>query len=164
MNNNFDAYDLYDFYLEVKDLKEKAHAVQVERVEVGEFYNQRERKSEKKIILRFVNRKKCMILNKTQAGAMVDITGTSKVSGWIGAQVVLMAGRATNGRETIVVTTAAESGDPNLMYPESVNAKFLRMIVQLGMDQQEGEKILSDCEMSYEVACMKLVEVYGAKV
>lgn len=111
------VYDLYEFYLDAHDLKDKAHVVTVESVKVDSVINPRAHKPEKKIILRFVNRRKSMILNKTQAGAMMEIAGTDDYNKWKGAEVVLIAGRASNGRDTIVVTTRENSGDIDLMYP-----------------------------------------------
>lgn len=119
---NGSIYDLYEFYLEPRDLKEKAHVVTVESVRVDNVINPRARKPEKKIVLRFVNRRKSMILNKTQAGAMAEITGTDEYMKWKGAEVVLVEDRAVNGRATIKITTREESGDIDLMYPADAPA------------------------------------------
>ena len=116
--SNGSIYDLYEFYLEPRDLREKAHVVTVESVRVDNVINPRAHKPEKKIVLRFVNRRKSMILNKTQAGAMAEITGTDEYMKWKGAEVVLTEGRAGNGRQTIVITTKEESGDIDLMFPK----------------------------------------------
>lgn len=110
------VYDLYEFYLEPRDLKEKAHLVTVANVRVENVINPRARKPEPKIVLSFLNRKKKMILNKTQAGAMVDLTGTDIYSKWIGHEVVLVEDTAGNGRQTIRITTREESGDIDLMF------------------------------------------------
>lgn len=114
---NGSIYDLYEFYLDARDLKEKAHVVVVESVRVDSVINPRARKPEKKIVLRFVNRRKSMILNKTQAGSMAEITGTDEYMKWKGIEVVLVAGTASNGRATIVITTKELSGDVDLMFP-----------------------------------------------
>lgn len=113
---NGSIYDLYEFYLEPRDLKEKAHVVVVESVRVDNVINPRARKPEKKIVLRFVNRRKSMILNKTQAGAMAEITGTDEYMKWKGAEVVLVEDRASNGKQTIKITTREDSGDIDLMF------------------------------------------------
>lgn len=115
-------YDLYEFYLEPRDLKDKAHVVTVESVKVDNVINPRAHKPERKIVLRFVSRRKSMILNKTQAGAMMEITGTDDYNKWKGAEVVLVSGRAGNGKDTIVVTTRENSGDVELMYPPAKEA------------------------------------------
>lgn len=117
------AFDYYEFYLEVKDLKDQAHVVKIERVRVAEFYNNRDRKNEKKIVLHFVNRRKRMVLNKTQAAAVMEISGTDDEKKWVGVELVLTGGRASNGKETIIITTRAESGDLDLMYPSTLLVK-----------------------------------------
>ena len=111
------VYDLYEFYLEARDLKEKAHLVKVVSVRVDSVINPRAHKPEKKIVMRFENRRKSMILNKTQAGAMMEITGVDDYTKWLGFEVVLTAGRAGNGKDTIIITDRANSGDLDLMYP-----------------------------------------------
>ena len=111
------VYDLYEFYLDAHDLKDKAHVVTVESVKVDSVINPRAHKPEKKIVLRFVNRRKSMILNKTQAGAMEEITGQDNYTKWVGTEIVLVAGKASNGKDTIVITTRENSGDVDLMYP-----------------------------------------------
>lgn len=50
------AYDLYEFYLEPRDLQEKAHRVKVERAVVKEVFNSRAKKNEEKIILHFAGK------------------------------------------------------------------------------------------------------------
>lgn len=112
-------YDLYEFYLEPSDLGDKAHVVTVESVRIGKYYNQRTRTDEQKVVLRFVNRRKSMILNKTQAGAMEKITGRDDYTRWVGAEVVLVEG-THGGKRTITITTREESGDLDLMFPKPV--------------------------------------------
>lgn len=115
---NGSIYDLYQFYLEPRDLKEKAHLVTIESVRVEEFPNQKTFKKEKKLVLRFVNRRKAMILNKTQAGAVCEITGTDEFMKWKGSEVVLVEDATGNGKKTIRITTREDSGDMDLMFPK----------------------------------------------
>lgn len=114
--NTPSIYDLYEFYLEPKDLRDKAHVVKVESVRVDNVINPRARKPEKKIILKFENRRKSMILNKTQAGDVSEIAKTDDYTKWKGVELVLVSGRASNGRDTIVVTTRELSGDADLAF------------------------------------------------
>jgi hypothetical protein len=162
------AFEYYEFYLEVKDLKDQAHVVTVESVRVGEFYDKRKRKTEKKIVLRFVNRRKSMILNKTQAAAVMDITGTDDEKKWIGAELVLMGGRASNGQDTIVVTTRADSGDADLMFPskKDTTANYYKELFQkgcdrLGLSKEMSAQILGECENEYRTATERLTAEYG---
>ena len=115
-------YDIYEFYLEPRDLKDKAHVVIVQSVRLEKnFPNPRTHRPEQKIVVRFENRRKSMILNKTQAGALGEISGTDDYTKWIGTEVVLVAGTASNGKNTIVITDRANSGDIDLMYPPSTS-------------------------------------------
>jgi signal recognition particle subunit SEC65 len=111
-------YDIYEFYLEPKDLKDKAHVVIVQSVKREEVPNPRTHKKEGRIVVRFEKARKTMIMNKTQAGAMAEIAGTDDYTKWVGTEVVLVAGVAVNGKNTIVVTNRANSGDIDLMYPK----------------------------------------------
>lgn len=153
-------YDLYEFYLEARDLKEKAHVVQVQSVRAEDVFVQRARKMEKKIIVRFVNRKKAMILNKTQAGQMAEITGLDDYTKWVGAEVVLTAGRAGNGKDTIVICTREESGDVDLAFPEPWKLKYDELVKQIHLSPVEAKRILSECEDDYRTAHERLTEEY----
>lgn len=116
-------YDVYEFYLEAHDLKEKAHVVTVESVRLEGVFNPQTNKKDSKICLRFVNRRKAMLLNKTQAGKMEEITSKEDYMKWVGAEIVLVAGRAKNGKNTIVITDRANSGDVDLMWPAKASDK-----------------------------------------
>jgi hypothetical protein len=111
------AYDYYEFYLEAKDLKGLAHVVKISEVRIEEFYNARTRKNDKKIVLKFENRRKSLILNKTQAGAVMDIADTDNEAKWRGVEIVLTGGRAINGKDTVIITSKANSNSIDLMYP-----------------------------------------------
>lgn len=150
-------YDLYEFYLEARDLKEKAHLVKVQSVKVESIYNAQNGKKDQKICLRFENRRKGMLLNKTQAGAMFEVTGKDDYTKWVGAEVVLVAGRAKNGKQTIVITDRAGSGDIDLMYPQKLpnvarpgwvealhNDSVTMAANRWGMSQAEAWKKLND--------------------
>ena len=111
-------YDLYEFYLEARDLKDKAHVVVIASARAENMPNPRTHAPEKKIVVKFQKARKSMILNKTQAGALAEICGTDDYTKWAGSEVVLVAGTASNGKQTIVVTDRANSGDIDLMYPK----------------------------------------------
>ena len=70
------AYDIYEFYIEAKDLKDQAHRVKVQEAYVKEVFNPGTKGKDKKILLRLVGKQKVLSLNKTRAEAMIDITGT----------------------------------------------------------------------------------------
>jgi hypothetical protein len=124
-------YDIYEFYLEARDLKDKAHVVTIESVKLESVFNPQNSKKDSKICLRFVNRRKAMLLNKTQAGAVEEIAKTDDYTKWKGVEVVLVSGRAKNGKQTIIITDRANSGDVDLMYPPP-SPKVEKKIVPAG--------------------------------
>ena len=115
-------YDVYLYYLEPKDLKDKAHVVIVQSAKREDMPNPRTHVKETKIVVRFEKARKAMILNKTQAGAMAEVAGTDDYTKWGGTEVVLVADVASNGKNTIRVTDRANSGDIDLMYPKPTPA------------------------------------------
>jgi len=158
------AYDLYEFYLEPRDLQEKAHPVRVEGAKVKEVFNSRAKKNEEKIVLRFAGKKKMFVLNKTQTGQMIEITGTPIIEKWIGASVVIVPGRAPNGKDTIVITTEAKSGDLDLTEQskdsEDVITAYTNLCNSAGLDQETRTAILRECGGDFDAAFNKVTEQY----
>ena len=157
-------YDLYEFYLEPRDLKEKAHLVQVQSVRAEDVFVSRARKMEKKLVIRFVNRKKAMILNKTQAGQFAEVTGTDDYNKWLGEEVVLVAGRANNGKDTITVCTREDSGDVDLAFPKGWNQEFQELVKKIGLPDKEAQRILNECEGSHQAACEWMEAEYKVRL
>jgi hypothetical protein len=106
------AYDLYTFYLKPEDLRGQAHTLIIEAVREGEVYNPRARVKEKVLVVTFVGKKKTMALNKTQVGALIDITGTDDYLRWAGVRVVVSAAIASNKKETIAFAAAPAPAAP----------------------------------------------------
>lgn len=101
-------------WLKPEDLKRPA-LVAVASVDWPEVWDPSQKQNVIRPALRFSYRKadgttvtldKRLILNKTQALALAKITGTDELDGWIGANVVLTAGRAHTGAATIVISSA----------------------------------------------------------
>ena len=105
--------DLFDFWLSPEDINRPV-TVTVKRAYVDEVYNPRRRCNEWKGILDF-GRTKALILNKTQASAMADITGSRTITDWTGTRIVLFPDTASNGKDTIGIdrTTAAPMTERN---------------------------------------------------
>lgn len=156
-------YDLYEFYLEPADLKDKAHLVQVQSAKVEEMFNPRSPKKERKVVLRFVNRRKAMILNKTQAASMMELSGTDDFSKWVGQEVVLVADRARNGKDTIRICTRMESGDADLAFETNWEDLFTRTCKQIKLDDTTAAQILKECEGDHRSACERLIAEYQVK-
>jgi hypothetical protein len=103
---NDSIYDLFDFYIEPADLRGQSHTVTIESAERREIYNPRARRNEPRLVVRFVGRKKAMCLNKTQAQAIMEISGTDKFKDWKGLTIILTPA-TQSGKDTIAISTAA---------------------------------------------------------
>jgi hypothetical protein len=71
------AYDLYEFYIEAKDLQGKPWKLKVKSAYVKDVWNPKTKAKEPRIILRFTGTQKVLSLNKTRTGQMIDITFAS---------------------------------------------------------------------------------------
>ena len=103
------AYDLYTFYLEAETLRGRSVVVHIERGEVEEVFNPRAKHDEPKIVVHFHGKKLALCCNKTQAGALVEITGTDDFTKWVGHTVTLTPARIDRERQTITITPAPAS-------------------------------------------------------
>lgn len=99
------AFDLYDFYLEPADLRGQTHRVKITSAKVEQIFDPITKRDQPKLVITFENRKKKMPLNKTQAGALIEICGTDDYSKWTGAEVLLTAATARNNKPTITLTS-----------------------------------------------------------
>jgi hypothetical protein len=100
------AYDLYTFYLEPDHLRGRSVPVVVEQAIVEEVFNPRIKRDEPRIVLRFHGKKLGLCCNKTQAAAMIDITGTDDFARWVGHTITLTPSRIDRERQTITITPA----------------------------------------------------------
>lgn len=101
------AYDYYKFYLKPEDLRGQEHTVKIVSVYPGKFYNPKTRKEDTKLVMVFDGKKKELVLNSTQAGEMMTITGTEHERQWIGTEITLAAGTGFNGKQTIKIKAKA---------------------------------------------------------
>ena len=99
------TYDIYEFYLDPSDLKGQSHSVTIEKVQVNPIFDPIMKKGVPRIVLTFVNRKKKMPLNKTQAAALIEILGTDDYTQWVKAEITLTPAMASNRKDTIAVTS-----------------------------------------------------------
>lgn len=97
-------------YLSAEDLRGNRYTLKIVSADVellrgiqGEHYS---------AVLTFESAQKRLVLNKTQAQAMAQITKTEVVSAWAGKRIMLSPGRAHNGKPTIVISAAPEAGTP----------------------------------------------------
>ncbi len=93
-------------WLSPGDLAGRAVTVTVARVDVEDIRNPQTAEKEPRAIVTFERAQKRLILNKTQAHRLAEITGTEAFADWAGARVILHPGLAPNKRETIVIDPA----------------------------------------------------------
>lgn len=93
-------------FLTATDLNGKTYNLVVERVAIEKLRDKFTNNEEYKCVLYFTGAKKGLALNKTQALAMVEITGLEEFERWPGAQVQLSPGFA-RGKQTIVIRAQA---------------------------------------------------------
>ena len=87
-------------------------------------------------MVHFHNKKLALCCNKTQAGALVDITGTDDFTKWVGHSVTLTPARIDRERQTITITPAQASA-PASTTPAAGNADGRS---DNGADSEEGEQ------------------------
>ena len=121
-------------WLRAADLRGRAVRVMVARVEVREFRGHRGGEKENKIVVGFAGKKKRLICNVTQARAFAVVCGSDVFLEWRGQSVVLAPGRASNGKETIVVHGAEGQG-------EMVNGELLNGGIVNGGGGGGGENV-----------------------
>ena len=108
-------YDVYEYYLEPQDLQGRSHVVTIESAARREVYSAIKRANEPVIVLRFVGKKKLMTLNKTQAGAVAEITQTDNYDAWPKHKIMITPADIKVGREvkqTIVITAPEMAPTP----------------------------------------------------
>lgn len=96
-------------WLRADDLRGHSARVQVSEAMVEEL-RQRDGSKETKIVLSFMGKQKKLALNKTQAMAMVKITGSEYYEDWPGAVIMLSPAQAPNGQATIAITGVPSEG------------------------------------------------------
>ena len=182
------AYDLYTFYIEAKDLKGQNHRVKVESVSIEEVFNPGTKKKEPKIVLHLVGKKKVLSLNKTRAGQMIEITGTPEIEQWTGAEILIKPGKQS-GKDTILIEAVpAAQVKPQVQAPRNqpekvdapmgtriqelrakANVDFLVAFSELkkaaGLDSPTVQEILKECggdyEKAFDVIARQYAEVIG---
>lgn len=101
-----------DKWLKAETLQGRTRGVVVATSTVEELYNTREKHKEWKIVLGFHGKTLRLVLNKTQALTMVQITGEDDSAKWIGHPINLTPARTQNGQDTIVISGPQKSSAP----------------------------------------------------
>lgn len=94
-------------WIEPDDFGNKNFSLEITGCELAEVFNKQTNSKEKKLAVSFKGAKKRLLLNKTQAFAIAEITDSADTEAWRGKSIVLRAGIARNGKPTIVVEAPA---------------------------------------------------------
>jgi hypothetical protein len=83
---------------------------------VEQLHNPKTNQKEPRLVIEFEGKDKRLILNKTQATAIAEITHARDYTRWRGARLAIQAGIAPNKKDTILIlspTPAQAQGDHN---------------------------------------------------
>ena len=169
------AYDLYTFYIEPDDLKDRAIKVKIIAADVKDTFNPRTKTKERQIVLRFAGKKKVLGLNKTRAGQMIEITGTPESDHWVGVEIVIEPGKQS-GKDTVVIKAASAPVNQPQEIEEKAGTKldgikekattdflvaFSDLTKAAGLDSAMVQDILRECRGDYGLAFEKIAEQYA---
>lgn len=94
-------------WISADDLSDRKFELTIRAVVMEEVHDRQTNRKVEKMVVSFEGAKKRFIVNKTQAFTLARLCGSDDTDHWIGKRVALRAGRAHNGKPTIVVEAAA---------------------------------------------------------
>ncbi len=94
-------------WISADDLGDRRFEMTISAVTMEEVHDRQTNQKVQKMVVAFKGAKKRFITNKTQAFAIAKYLGSTDTEQWIGKKVALRAGKAHNGKATIVVEKAA---------------------------------------------------------
>lgn len=94
-------------WLSADDLGQRRVEVTIAGCSVEEVHNSRTNTKEQKLAIAFERASKRLLVNKTQAFQIAEIAGSYETDDWAGKRISMRAGRARNGKPTIVIEAAA---------------------------------------------------------
>lgn len=103
-------------HLIMPDSRRPIIPVTVRGAGVEQLHNPKTNQKEPRLVIEFEGKDKRLILNKTQATAIAEITHTKDYTRWRGARLAIQAGIALNKKDTILILTPASTptqGDHN---------------------------------------------------
>jgi hypothetical protein len=171
------AYDIYEFYIEAKDLKGQAHKVKIESAYVKEVFNPGTKGKDKKILLRLAGKQKVLSLNKTRAEAMIDITGTPDFEKWAGVEIVIKPGKQS-GKDTVIIEAAPAAGPAPRNQPAKIEhatrlaelqaksetdviTAYSELWKAAGLDNETAQAILKEYTGDFKAAFDKIAKDYA---
>ena len=94
-------------WLSAADLSGKKFELTIESVSMVNVHNPQTNQDEQKPAVKFQKAQKRLILNKTNAFAIAEITGKFDTDGWSGHTVVLAVGMTRSRKPTIIIEAPA---------------------------------------------------------
>ncbi|TXH52982.1 MAG: hypothetical protein E6Q97_14245 [Desulfurellales bacterium] len=94
-------------WISCDDLGNRKFELVIKAVTVEQVHDRQTNQKVNKMVVSFAEAKKRFIVNKTQAFALAALCGSDETEQWIGKRIALRAGKAHNGKPTIVVEAAA---------------------------------------------------------
>ena len=94
-------------WLSAADLGGKKFELTIESVSMVTVRNPQTNQEEQKPAIKFQRAQKRLILNKTNAVAIAEITGKFDTDHWVGHAVVLSSGLTRNRKPTIIIEAPA---------------------------------------------------------
>lgn len=94
-------------WLSAEDLGDRKFELVIAGVAMQEVHDRVTNRKVQKMTVRFEGARKRLITNKTQAFALAAICGSDETNDWAGKRISLRAGRAHNGKPTIIVEKAS---------------------------------------------------------
>ena len=101
-----------DKWLSAKHLQGRSVVVAIEAATVEQLFNPRTKQNEPKFVIAFHKKQLRLVLNKTQAQALADITGSDDSDEWKGHLVTLSPSIAPNAAATITISRPPETTKP----------------------------------------------------
>lgn len=108
-----------DRWLKAEHLQGKTHLLTIERVTVEGLFNPETKKYERKFVMRFCKKNLPMVVNKTQALALAQITGEDDTDLWPGHQIALSPATTANGKDTMLVSRPPEVAKAEAALPSA---------------------------------------------
>lgn len=94
-------------WISCDDLGNRKFELVIKSVTIEQVHDRQTNQKVDKLVVAFQEAKKRFITNKTQAFALARLCGSDETEQWIGKRIALRAGRAHNGKPTIVVEAVA---------------------------------------------------------
>lgn len=94
-------------WISADDLGDRRFELTISAVTIEQVHDRQTNQKVSKMVVAFAEAKKRFIVNKTQAFAIAKYLASDDTEQWTGKKVALRAGKAHNGKPTIIVEKAA---------------------------------------------------------